>query len=242
MYILIDQLQETHTPPTKRMRQEDDSESLPESDQSVCFSTDPSQQDDNAKFHYSARSRTEWVEKVPDNKITFKEPAKEPKQSLKVKSKSNRASIESLLDHLMTLVEPKQGKKAETRKVVREMRTKIRLQEQLAKKDCPKGYIAEDIVSRSAKVGEYCQHCGLNHFLVELYKMGQSLYGITTEERNRRMSVWMNKGTSSYMKNMQKQMRDSPLTRLLENITSTVVVKRKGREYVDNIEQQVNDM
>ena len=41
---------------------------------------------------------------------------------------------------------------------------------------------------------------------------------------------------------MQKQMRDSPLTRLLENITSTVVVKRKGREYVDNIEQQVNDM
>ena len=222
--------------PYKRGRFTDDSVASDRSDAS--FSTDPSQQDDNAKFHYTQRNRAEWVDKIPAYRP--KSVAKEI-NSEQTSNQTNGTSPEDLLNSILQLVNPKTGKHAEVRKLVRDLRTFLRFQHEELNKDCPTGkVIPKEALTLSSGIGNYCKRCGHNHFLCELHRIGHFLYGRTTVQRKHRMTEWINKGTSSYQSLMQEQMESSWLARLLQDGTTRVTVQRVGCNFETKTTVQVN--
>ena len=213
----------------KRAHTTDESTTLPATDRSdVSFSTDPSQQDDNAKFHYIQRSRQDWVDQIPKATTKSDSTTIDPSQTL---SRAINTSPEDILDSILQLVTPKPGKRVELRKLTRDLRTILRQQDEELKKDCPTAGVPKEALSLSSGVGKCCKQCGHNHILCELHRIGHVVYGTTASQRKHQMVEWMNKGSSSYQSRMQEQMRTSWLAQLLQDITTRVTIQRDGRKF-----------
>ena len=154
------------------------------------FSTDPSVQDSE----YTPLLREVWLEQLESNR---KKPASTPAASASEKQSKNNPV--QLLDKLLTMIEPKQGKDTAVRRVTRELRTALHDQNERLKKDCPVGNIPDNIRAWSTGVAGECAECGMNHFLVELYRIAERLYVSTATERKLKIAKWLDEGTDDYV-------------------------------------------
>ena len=73
--------------------------------------------------------------------------------------------------------------------------------------------------------------CGLNHAVVEVYKIGDQLYGSTSKERKERVSRWMKEGSEEYNTNLRKLLEKSNLKKMLESQTARHKITDGQREY-----------
>ena len=199
------------------------------------FSTDPSVQDSE----YTPLLREDWLEQLESNrKKTASTSA--ASASLKRPEKQPTNSPVQLLDKLLTMVEPKEGKEAAVRRVTRELKTALHDQNERLKKDCPVGNIPDNIRAWSTGVAGECAECGMNHFLVELYRIAERLYGSTATERKLKIAKWLDEGTDDYVTEIRSLISTSWLGQLLADITEREKVKAKGSVFDPVKETQVN--
>ena len=180
---------------------------------SIDLSTDPSQHDYNYKYHYKPVTREEWVETLPKKKSKRCDPVRADNYVQKPKA------AEELLDELLTLVRARDGKERRMRRVVQELKSTLRCQKEQLTKDCPVGEVSDEIRSWCTGASGACSECGMNHFGVDLHRIGNQVYGATTHERNKRVTQWLKDGTEGYVRSMRKTIKDSWLGQLLTDIT-----------------------
>ena len=195
---------DANTPPHKKIKTENASPFISLSD----FSTDPSQQS-----RYTPITREEWshhcesVARATSASTSASASAsavKVEKTATVTLEKESKSPIE-LLDELMPLVQPREGKERAVRSVSRELRSAIQKQTKKLTKDCPKFDVPENIRAWSTGIPGQCSECGMNHFVLELHRIGNQLYGATALERKSKIAKWLEEGTGEYIASIRKK-------------------------------------
>lgn len=218
---------ENDAPYSKRMRLENinsDSDAFMNLSE---FSTDPSQQS-----QYEPVTREEWTRHcVPARKTPAAAAAAVSACTSTPSHKPIQKHMQSpvhLLDKLMSMVEPIEGKGNAVRQVTRELRSALRNQSERLKKDCPVGNVPDNIKAWSTGVPGQCSECGMHHFLVELLRIANKLYGSTTAERKYKITKWFDEGTDEYVSEIRDLIVNSWIGQLLTEITAQGKVTQKS--------------
>ena len=92
------------------------------------------------------------------------------------KDQSPAIRTHQLLNELLQLVKSKSDKATVIRQIVRQLRKSISAQQKELKSQCSKGKINEEIKAWNSGISGSCKHCGMNHFVLELRRIGQQTY------------------------------------------------------------------
>ena len=207
---------------------------------SIELSTDPSQNDYNAKCHYKPVTRDEWIAGVPPKKPKMCDPDPSRNDTVDRDPVQKPTTPEDLLNELMGLVRARDGKLTAMRKVVRELRSTLRWQRKKLTQDCPVGKVDDETRAWCTGASGACSECGMNHFGVALHRLGHQLYGTTTDERNKRFTQWLKDGTGEYVRTIRTAIKDSWLGQLLADITvKREVQKVEHRRFIAVSKNQV---
>ena len=160
--------------------------------------------------------------------------------SLEKQNDYHKISPVQLLDKLMTMVEPKQGKGVAVRKVTRELRTVLYDQSERLKKDCPVGNVPDNIRAWCTGVRGECSECDMNHFLVELHRIAERLYESTAVDHKFKIAKWLDEGTDDYVSEIRDLISTSWIGQLLTDITAQEKVITKASEFESVKETQVS--
>ena len=192
---------------------------------SVEFSSDPSQNERNEPVHYKPMDRAKWITKISTVEAQ-KNIDNDLNKTVDASSTSSSTKAHKLLTELLQIVQPKFGKATAMRKVVRELRASITSQQDELESHCPKGKISQEIKAWSSGVSGSCKHCGMNHFVVELRRIGQKVYGVNTAERKDNIKKWMDKGTADYVKAMRRAIAESWMGKFFSDISAQALVTK----------------
>ena len=232
----------TQSPGNKRARAVESQCVFASSDaNSIDLSTDPSQNDYNGKCHYKPVTREEWVECLPKRKSKRCNPVTTHNEPVNSNPVQKATKLETLLEKLISLVRPREGKETAVRRVVRELRTTIQCQNEKLTKDCPVGEVCDETRAWCTGASGACSECGMNHFGVALHRLGNQLYGATNEERDKKMTRWFKDGTGEYVRAIRKVIQESWLGKFLTDITVKREVQtfRQSRGFVAVTKTQV---
>ena len=136
-----------------------------------------------------------------------------------------------LLDKLLSLAQPIPGADCAYRSTVRQLKKCITDHRHHLTRDCPVSCISDEVRNWASDASNVCSMCGMNHTIVEVYNIGNQLYGHTAKERKHNVSRWMKEGSAEYHKKIRRLLEKSSLSKMLEEATARHKITDSRREY-----------
>ena len=223
------------TTPSKRTRTEYEGESQRSASQ---FSTDLSQGDDHQQ---PVATKETWYHLQPRNKNEKKNTQRTNAKRQRINPEDNERKSSGaltnekdelkMLNNVLSLVEPIPGAECAYRAAVRQLKKCISDRIQNQTRNCPV-HCTGEVLEWASGAPDVCTMCGLNHNIVEVYRIGNLLCGQTAKIRKANVARWMREGSEEYHKKMREILEKSSLRKLLEEMTTRHKKPGKERKYV----------